>query len=126
MWVISIKFQWKIGITILFYHLELRCYIVVELKTTSFKPEYIGQLGFYVTAIDETLKKEIDNPTIGLLLCKEKNKLSVEWSLKGTNLPIGVSSYKLKKYIPRDILDKLPTEEEINLHIDIESGDENE
>ncbi len=113
-------------IDLLFYHLELRCYIVVELKTTSFKPEYIGQLGFYVTAIDETLKKEIDNPTIGLLLCKEKNKLSVEWSLKGTNLPIGVSSYKLNKYIPRDILDKLPTEEEINLHIDIESGESNE
>ena len=113
-------------IDLLFYHLELRCYIVVELKATSFKPEYIGQLGFYVTAIDETLKKEIDNPTIGLLLCKEKNKLSVDWSLKGTNLPIGVSSYKLKKYIPKDILDKLPTEEEINLHIDIESGDENE
>ena len=113
-------------IDLLFYHLELRCYIVVELKATSFKPEYIGQLGFYVTAIDETLKKEIDNPTLGLLLCKEKNKLSVEWSLKGTSLPIGGSSYKLKEYIPRDILDKLPTEEEINLHIDIESSDENE
>lgn len=113
-------------IDLLFYHLELRCYIVVELKATSFKPEYIGQLGFYVTTIDETLKKEIDNPTLGLLLCKEKNKLSVEWSLKGTSLPIGGSSYKLKEYIPRDILDKLPTEEEINLHIDIESSDENE
>ena len=113
-------------IDLLFYHLELRCYIVVELKATSFKPEYIGQLGFYVTAIDETLKKEIDNPTIGLLLCKEKNKLSVEWSLKGTNLPIGVSSYKLKEYIPREILDKLPTEEEINLHIDMERSDKND
>ena len=113
-------------IDLMFYHLELRCYIVVELKATSFKPEYIGQLGFYVTAIDETLKKEIDNPTIGLLLCKEKNKLSVEWSLKGTNLPIGVSSYKLKEYIPREILDKLPTEEEINLHIDMERSDKND
>lgn len=113
-------------IDLLFYHLELRCFIVVELKTTSFKPEYIGQLGFYVTAIDETLKKEIDNPTIGLLLCKEKNKLSVEWSLKGTNLPIGVSSYKLNEYIPKDILEKLPTEEEINLHIDMENDDHSE
>ena len=113
-------------IDLLFYHLELRCYIVVELKTTAFKPEYIGQLGFYVTAIDETLKKEIDNPTIGLLLCKEKNKLSVEWSLKGTNLPIGVSSYKLNEYIPKDILEKLPTEEEINLHIDMENDDHSE
>ena len=59
-------------IDLLFYHLELRCFIVVELKTTSFKPEYIGQLGFYVTAIDETLKKEIDNPTIGLYFAKKK------------------------------------------------------
>ena len=109
-------------IDLLFYHLELRCFVVVELKTTSFKPEYIGQLGFYVTAIDEILKKEFDNPTIGLLLCKEKNKLSVEWSLKGTNLPIGVSSYKFNEYIPKEMLDKLPTEEEINLHINIENN----
>lgn len=105
-------------IDLLFYHLELRCYIVVELKATSFKPEFIGQLSFYVTAIDEILKKEFDNPTIGLLLCKEKDRLSVEWSLKGTNLPIGVSSYELGKHIHNDILEKLPTEEEINLHID--------
>lgn len=67
----------------------------------------------------------MDNPTIGLLLCKEKDRLSVEWSLKGTNLPIGVSSYKLNEYIPKDILDKLPTEDEINLYLDIE-GDEND
>lgn len=106
-------------IDLLFFHLDLRCYIVVELKTTEFKPEYIGQLGFYVTAIDETLKKESDNQSIGLLLCKEKNKISVEWSLKGTNLPIGVSSYKLSKYIPKDVLEKLPTEEEINAHINL-------
>lgn len=61
----------------------------------------------------------MDNPTIGLLLCKEKDRLSVEWSLEGSNLPIGVSSYKLNEYIPKDILEKLPTEEEINLHLDI-------
>ena len=113
-------------IDLLFYHLELRCFIVVELKAISFKPEFIGQLGFYVTAVDEILKKEFDNPTIGLLLCKEKDRLSVEWSLKGTNLPIGVSSYKLDKYIPKEILEKLPTEEEINLHLDFEEGKENE
>lgn len=106
-------------IDLLFYHLELRCFIVVELKVNSFKPEYFGQLGFYVTAINKTLKKEMDNPTIGLLLCKEKDRLSVEWSLEGSNLPIGVSSYKLNEYIPKDILEKLPTEEEINLHLDI-------
>lgn len=62
---------------LLFYHLDLRCYIVVELKNTNFKPEYIGQLNFYITAINKTLKKEIDNKTIGLFLCKEKDKLSV-------------------------------------------------
>ncbi len=113
-------------IDLLFYHLELRCFIVVELKTTSFKPEYIGQLSFYITAIDETLKKEMDNSTIGLLLCKEKDKLSVEWSLKGTNLPIGISSYKLSEYIPQNVLEKLPTEEEINLHLNLEVDEEKE
>lgn len=109
-------------IDLLFYHIELRCYIVVELKTNEFKPEYIGQLGFYVTAIDETLKKKYDNPTIGLLLCKEEDKLSVEWSLKNINVPIGVSSYEISEYTVKDILEKLPTEEEINLHIDIDEN----
>lgn len=101
----------------LFYHLDLRCYIVVELKNTNFKPEFIGQLSFYVTAINKTLRKEYDNETISLLLCKEKDKLSVEWALEGTNNPIGVASYKIKNFISKDILEKLPTEEEINLHI---------
>lgn len=96
-------------IDMLFYHLDLRSYIVVELKNNEFKPEYVGQLSFYVTAIDETLKKEEDNKTIGLLLCKGKDKLSVQWSLKSINVPIGVSSY--------DIVKKLPTEDEINMHI---------
>lgn len=107
-------------IDLLFYHLELRCYIVVELKANKFKPEYTGQLGFYVTAVDETLKKENDNPTIGLLLCKEKDRLSVDWALKSTNAPIGVSSFEIKNILPKDILDKLPTEEDLNLHIDID------
>ena len=100
----------------LFYHLDLRCYIVVELKNTNFKPEYIGQLNFYVTAVNKTLKKEYDNESIGLLLCKEKDKLSVEWALESINNPIGVSSYEIYKNIPKDILEKLPTEEDLNLH----------
>lgn len=104
---------------LLFYHLDLRCYIVVELKNTNFKPEYIRQLNFYITAINKTLKKEIDNKTIGLLLCKEKDKLSVEWALEGINNPIGVSSYEIEKYIPKDMIEKIPTEEELNSHIDI-------
>ena len=93
-------------INLLFYNLELRCYVVVELKITDFEPAFIGQLQFYVTAVDEILKREFDNPTIGLLLCKGKDKLSVEWALKAVNVPVGVASYEVRKY--------LPTEEEIN------------
>ena len=104
-------------IDLLFYHLDLRCFVVVELKNTEFKPEYVGQLGFYVTAVDETLKKETDNETIGLLLCEDKDKLTVEWSLKSVNAPIGVASYKVKNIIPKEIMEKLPTEEELNLYI---------
>lgn len=89
-------------IDLLFYHLELRCYVVVELKNTDFDPAFVGQLQFYVTAVDETLKKEPDNPTIGLLLCKEKDRLSVEWALKPVNAPIGIASYEIKQYLPTD------------------------
>ena len=106
-------------IDLLFYHLDLRCYIVIELKTTEFKPEYIGQLGFYVTAINETSKKETDNQTIGLLLCKNKDRLTAKWSLKSTNVPIGISSFELNKYVSKEVLEKLPAEEDLNLHIDI-------
>lgn len=107
-------------IDMLFYHLDLRCYIVVELKNVEFKPEFIGQLSFYTTAVDKTLKKEQDNQTIGLLLCKGKDKLSVEWALESTNSPIGVTSYEVRNKLPKEILDKLPTEEDINRHINLD------
>ena len=119
--------QYKISINdqdfyidLLFYHLELRCYIVVELKTSEFKPDYIGQLGFYVTAVDETIKKECDAHTIGLLLCRGKNRVTVDWSLKSSNVPIGVSTYELKEQLSKELLDKLPTEEEINLYLNVD------
>ena len=86
-------------IDLLFYHLELRCYVVVELKNVDFKPDFIGQLQFYITAVDETLKKDGDNPTIGLLLCKGKDRYSVEWSLKAMTAPIGVASYEIRNYL---------------------------
>lgn len=104
-------------IDLLFYHLDLKCFVVVELKNKEFKPEYVGQLGFYVTAVDEILKKKEDNPTLGLLLCKGKDKISVDWSLKNVNSPIGVASYKVKNAIPKELLKLLPTEEEINLYM---------
>ena len=109
-------------IDLLFYHLELRCYIVVELKNTEFKPEFAGQLSFYGTSVDETIRKEYDNQTTSLLLCKGKDRLSVEWSLKSTNAPIGVSSYEISKMLPKEVLEKLPTEEELNMYINTEDG----
>lgn len=101
-------------IDLLFYHLDLRCFVAIELKNTDFDPAYIGQLQFYVTAVDETLKKTEDNPTIGLLLCRDKDKLSVEWALKSVNVPVGVASYEIRRF--------LPTEEEINRYISGEKG----
>lgn len=110
-------------IDLLFYHLDLRSYIVVELKVSEFKPEYIGQLGFYVTAVNETIKREWDSPTIGLLLCRSKNRVTVDWSLKAVNVPIGVSTYELKEQLPKDLLSKLPTEDEINMYLEIEEDE---
>lgn len=96
-------------IDLLFYHLTLRCFVVVELKNADFDPSYIGQLQFYITAVDEVLKRENDNPTIGLLLCKDKDRYSVEWALKSSNVPIGVASYSIGDY--------LPSEDEINKYL---------
>ena len=96
-------------IDLLFYHTILHCYVAVELKNTEFKPEYIGKMNFYLTALDETVKSEKDENSIGLILCREKDRLTVEYALKDVNKPIGVSSYEIQKY--------LPSEEDINLHI---------
>ena len=106
-------------IDLLFYHTKLHCYIVVELKNTEYKPEYAGKLNFYLSAVDDLVKTDADNPTIGIILCREKTKFSVEYSLKDINKPIGVSSYEITKILPKEILESLPTEEDLNLHIDI-------
>ena len=106
-------------VDMLFYHLKLHCYVAVELKTVPFQPEFIGKLNFYLNVIDEEIKTENDNPTIGLLLCKGKDKLTVEYALRNVNKPIGISSYEIVKFLPEDFQDKLPTEEDLNLHIDI-------
>ena len=106
-------------IDMLFYHTKLHCYIVVELKNTEYKPEYAGKLNFYLSAVDDLIKTESDNPTIGIILCREKTRFSVEYSLRDINKPIGVSSYEISKVLPKDILEVLPTEEDLNLHIDI-------
>jgi predicted nuclease of restriction endonuclease-like (RecB) superfamily len=100
-------------IDMLFYHLELRCYVVVELKASKFKPEYSGKLNFYLSAVDSLLKKQDDNPTIGILLCKKKDKIEAEFSLRDINKPIGISDYLLTHLIPDNLVSKLPTVAEL-------------
>ena len=101
------------NIDLLFYHLELRCYIVIELKVNEFEPEYTGKLGYYIVAIDEQLKKNIDNPTIGLLICKTKDNIEAQYSLKSSSQPIGISEYHLSKLIPENFKSSLPSIEDI-------------
>lgn len=104
-------------IDLLFYNLNLRCYVVIELKTGEFKPEYAGQLNFYLSAVDGILKKEQDNPSIGLLLCKSKNNVVAEYSLKDISKPIGVSEYKVTSILPDELEEQLPSVEDIQKRI---------
>ena len=98
---------------LLFYHLKLRCFVVVELKTVKFEPSQLGQLGFYVTAVNEQLRHPADNETIGLLICKTKDKVVAEYALKNAAQPLGISEYKLSRLLPDEIKSSLPTIEEI-------------
>ncbi|MEY4980230.1 MAG: hypothetical protein RLZZ352_2500 [Pseudomonadota bacterium] len=100
-------------IDLLFYHLKLRCYVVIELKAGKFKPEHLGQLGFYLTAVDRQVKSEMDNPTIGLLLCKSKNKVVAEYALGDKTQPMGIAEYKLLESLPEALQTSLPSIEQI-------------
>lgn len=104
-------------IDLLFYHVRLHCYVVVELKTGKFKPEYAGKLSFYVSAVDGILRSEYDNPTIGILICKSKNDTVVEYALRDINKPIGVSEYVLMNSLPNEFKSSLPTIEEIEVEL---------
>ena len=104
-------------IDLLFYNTKLRCYVVIELKNTAFKPEYAGKLNFYLSAVDDILKHESDNPTIGIMLCKTRDKLTAEYALKDINKPIGVSEYKLSDFVPAEFADTLPSAEDIEKRI---------
>jgi len=88
---------------LLFYHLKLRCFVVVELKTTEFKPEYAGKLNFYLSAVDDLLRHPQDNPTVGILLCKEKNRVVVEYALRDVSKPLGVAEYRLAQALPAEL-----------------------
>ena len=104
-------------IDLLFYNTKLRCYVVIELKNTEFKPEYAGKLNFYLSAIDDMLKHKSDNPSIGIILCKTRDKLTAEYALKDINKPIGVSEYKLSDFVPQELADTLPSAEDIERRI---------
>ena len=104
-------------IDLLFYNTKLRCYVVIELKNTEFKPEYAGKLNFYLSAIDDMLKHETDNPSIGIMLCQTKDKLTAEYALKDINKPIGVSEYKLSDFVPAELVDTLPSAEDIEKRV---------
>lgn len=100
-------------IDLLFYHLKLRCYVVIELKAGKFQPEHLGQLSFYLTAVDRQVKGEHDNPTIGLLLCKTQNKVVAEYALGDKTQPIGIAEYRLAESLPEELQTSLPSIAEI-------------
>ncbi len=95
-------------IDLLFYHIHLKCYVVIELKIDKFKPEYAGKLNFYLSAVDDILKRSDDNPTIGILLCPTKNNVVVEYALRDMTKPMGISEYQITKNIPKELIKNLP------------------
>jgi predicted nuclease of restriction endonuclease-like (RecB) superfamily len=100
-------------IDLLFYHLKLRCYVVIELKRGSFKPEYAGKMNFYCSVVDDHLRHGDDKPTVGLILCQEHNRVLAEYALRGMDKPIGVSSFELTRALPESLQTSLPSIEAI-------------
>lgn len=115
----------QFNIDLLFYHVKLRCFVVVELKAKTFKPEDAGQLNFYLSAVDDMIKHSTDNPTIGILLCKDRNKVIAEYAFRGIERPIGVVRYEtmLTKAIPAELKSSLPTVKEIEAELSGEQKD---
>lgn len=100
-------------IDLLFYNVELHRYVVIEIKTGKFEPENIGQLGVYVVAVNHQLNSPIDNPAIGLLICKEKNDVLARYALESSSQPLGISKYEISKFYPKEFKNTLPSTEEI-------------
>jgi predicted nuclease of restriction endonuclease-like (RecB) superfamily len=107
-------------IDLLFYHVKLRCYVVIELKNTKFIPEYAGKLNFYLSAVDSLVKSETDNPTIGILLCRDKNNFETEFALRDIHKPMGVSEFQLTEILPDELKSSLPTIEEIENELNLQ------
>ena len=107
---------------LLFYHLKLRCFIVIELKKGDFKPEYAGKMNFYCSVVDDLLRNETDQPTIGLILCQTKDRILAEYTLRDIHKPIGISDYELTRALPENLKSSLPTVEEIEAELGRELG----
>ena len=102
---------------LLFYHIRLRCFVVIDLKVVEFEPEYAGKMNFYLSAVDDQIKTPDDQPSIGMILCKNKNKLEVEYALQGMSKPIGVSEFTVTQALPAELKSTLPTVEEFEIEL---------
>lgn len=111
-------------IDLLFYHLRLRCFVVIELKTVDFRPEFAGKMNFYLSAVDDLLRHADDAPSIGMILCRGRNATVVEYSLRDTAKPMGVAGYELRHGPPSALLEALPTIEELTRELDPTSDEE--
>ncbi|MCP3957346.1 MAG: DUF1016 domain-containing protein [bacterium] len=116
------QYQLSVGnddfyLDLLFYHLKLRCFVVIDLKVGAFKPDYAGKMNFYLNVVDDVLRHEHDNPSIGLILCQDKKKILAEYALRGVKKPIGVSEYELTRALPESLQSALPTIEEIEAEL---------
>ena len=100
-------------IDLLFYNFKLRCFVVVELKDNDFKPEYAGKMNFYLSAVDDLLKHQNDQPSIGLILCKTTNNVLAEYTVRDMSKPIGLAQYRLTESLPQNLKTALPTIEEL-------------
>ncbi len=103
---------------LLFYHLKLRAFVVIDLKTGKFKPEYAGKMNFYLSAVDDMLRHPDDNPSIGIILCKYKGKIDAEYALRDINKPMGVAKYEITRLLPQSIKGSLPTIEELEAELE--------
>jgi hypothetical protein len=113
-------------IDLLFYHLKLRCFVVIELKDKDFKPEYAGKMNFYLSCVDDLVKHETDQPSIGIILCKSKNNILAEYTLRDMTKPIGLAEYRLTESLPENLKTALPTIEELEAELAKDLGGEDE
>ena len=103
---------------LLFYHLQMRCFVIIDLKKGDFKPEYAGKMNFYCSAVDDLLRHPADGPTIGLILCQTKDKILAEYTLRDVQKPIGISEFELTRTLPENLKSSLPTIEDIENELD--------